>query len=319
MKKWLIIGILIIVVFGGGAFYVIKSKAQTQTNNVTMRTDAVRQGDLQVNVSGSGAIDAIDSKDLMTSTNSTIDQIKVSLNQQVNKGEKLITFADGSDPITAPFSGVVSSLPVAVGDQVNRGTVVAHITNNNNLETKIDVDELDITKVKVGQKVSIKLNADPDGIYTGKVTSIANEGTVNNGVSTFSVTVLLDQVKNAKVGMTTESTINVETKKNVLYVPIEAVHTQNNKKFVYVLTGSNNPNNTSPEKREVTTGSSTDSYVEIKSGLQVGDQVILPQIQSSTNSFRFGFGGGGGGGRMMFGGKGNGLQHRGMSKNGGGN
>ena len=315
MKKWLIIGILLIVILGGGAFFVLKSKAQTPT--MTMRTDAVRQGNLQVNVSGSGSIEAIYSKDLTATTNSTIDQIKVSLNQHVSKGDTLITFTDGSDPITAPFAGVVSSLPVAAGDQVNRGTVVAHITNNSHLETTINVDELDIPKVKVGQKVNIKLNADPDGIYTGKVTTIANEGTVTNGVSTFGVTVLLDQPKNAKVGMTTDSTINVETKKNVLYVPIEAVHTQNNKKFVYVLTGSNNPNNTSQEMREVTTGSSTDSYVEIKSGLQEGEQVILPQIQSSNNPFG-GFGGGGG--RMIFGGSGGGFQHRGgMSRNGGGN
>ena len=317
MKKWLIIGVLLIVIIGGGAFYALKSKAQTPT--VTMRTDAVRQGDLQINVSGSGQIEAIYSKDLAATTNSTIDKIKVSLNQHVSKGDTLITFTDGSDPITAPFAGVVSSLPVAAGDQVSRGTVVAHITNNSHLETSIDVDELDIPKVKVGQKVNIKLNADPDGIYTGKVTSIANEGTVNNGVSTFGVTVLLDQAKNAKVGMTTESTINVETKKNVLYVPIEAVHTQNNKKFVYVLTGSNNPNNTSQEMREVTTGSSTDSLVEIKSGLQVGEQVILPQIQSSNSQFKFGFGGGGG--RMMFGGNGsgNGFQHRGgMTRTGSG-
>jgi HlyD family secretion protein len=314
MKKWLIIGLVIIVILSGGAFYALKSKAQTPT--VTMRTDSVRQGDLQVNVSGSGSIEAINSKDLIAATNSDIDQIKVSLNQHVNKGDELITFTNGSDPITAPFSGVVSSLPVAAGDQVNKGTVVAHITNNNHLETTIDVDELDIPKVKVGQKVNVKLNAEPEVVYTGKVTTIANEGTVNNGVSTFSVTVVLDQAKNAKVGMTTESTINVENKKNVLYVPIEAVHSQNNKKFVYVITGSSDPNHASQEMRKVTTGSSTDSYVEIKSGLKVGEQVILPQIQSANNSFRFGLGGGGG--HMMFGGGGNGFQRRGTSRNGSG-
>ena len=223
MKKW-IFGILIVIIFvGAGGYFYLKPKAQEVT--AMTRTSVAQKGTLEVNVSGSGSIEAINSEDLITETNSEIDEVFVSVNDTVEKGDELISFTDGSDSIVAPFSGTITSLTVEEGDKVNLGTVVAHITDYKNLQTTIGVDELDISKVKVGQTVNVNVSAFPDAKYTGKVSEVAREGEATNGVSTFNVKVKLNQVNNLKVGMTTESSVLVQKKENVVYVPVEAINT----------------------------------------------------------------------------------------------
>ncbi|WP_088072966.1 efflux RND transporter periplasmic adaptor subunit [Gottfriedia luciferensis] len=308
MKKWIIGILLFVICIGAGGYFYLKPSAQ-ETTSFT-RTGVAQKGTLEVNVSGSGSIEAINSKDLLSETNAEVDEVLVSVNQKVKKGDELVSFTDGSDSIVAPFSGTITSLSVAAGNRVNQGTVVAHITDYNNLQTTIGVDELDISKVKVGQTVNIDVSAFPGTKYTGKVSDVAREGEVTNGVSTFNVNVKLNNITNLKVGMTTESSILVQKKENVVYVPVEAINTRNNVKYVIVNSSSSNSDKSTTNTVEVKTGLTNENYVEITSGIEAGQEVVLPQIQSS-NSNRFGqggfqFGGGGnfsgremGGERMM--------------------
>jgi HlyD family secretion protein len=143
---------------------------------------------------------------------------------------------------------------------------------------------------------------------------VAQEGNVSNGVSTFDVVVSISDPKSIKVGMTTEADILTASKKNVLYVPVEAVHTNGNQKFV-IVSGAN-----SRGTQMVKTGVHNDSNVEITSGLTLGEQVMLPSIaRSSTtgsaNGTRFGMGGGFG----MYGGGMGGMRSGGGTRSFGGN
>lgn len=311
MKKWIAILSILVVVVGAGAWFVFEGK-KTPVHAIAA-TVPVKKGKLDVKVSGSGAVQPVTSVDVTAHGNKVIDQVLVSGNQEVKAGQELITFADGSDPVTAPVDGTVTSLPVASGDRVSDGKVVAHITNYHDLQTVIQVDELDVLKVKAGQTAEIKVNAVPDQAYTGKVTGVANEGTVTNGVSTFNVTVHIDNPQNLKVGMTTEANILTDSKDNVLYVPIEAVHSKGDQKYVLVQTASSDGTNAAAaEQRTVQTGIHNESYVEITQGLKEGEIVQLPTVTagSSTNNAR-GFmqaGGGmwGGFGGMNGAGRGNG-------------
>ena len=306
MKKWIIGIIILVVVLGAGGYYVLKPKAQ-ETTAIT-RTGAAQKGTLEVNVSGSGSIEAINSEDLTSETNSEVDEVLVSVNETVEKGDELISFTDGSDSIVAPFDGTITSLSVEEGDHANQGTVVAHITDYKNLQTTIGVDELDISKVKVGQTVNVDVSAFPGTKYTGKVSKVSKEGEVSNGVSTFNVNVKFNKINNLKVGMTTESSILVQKKDNVVYVPVEAINTSNGAKYVIVNSASSNSEESTTSSVEVKTGITNENYVEITSGIQAGQEVVLPQIQSSSNTkgfgqggFQFGAGGNmpGGGERMM--------------------
>ncbi len=301
MKKVIITIIAVIVIgFFGYQWYASKSSAKQAPAQI--RTATVQKGKLEVKVSGSGTIQPITSEDIKSPiNNNSIGEVLVSTGETVKKGDELITFTDGSDPITAPADGVITTVAVAAGERVTAGQVVAHLTNYNNLQAIVQIDELDIPKVQLNQTATLKVNAYPDKSYTGKVTAVANEGTTTNGVSSFDVTIALDQSQNLKVGMSTEVSILTASKDNALYVPLEAVRTANNQKFVLLASSSNLGQNSSMQQQKIVkTGLANEDYVEITEGLTEGETVRLPQLATNTtvSSQQQGFAQGGFGGGM---------------------
>ena len=210
----------------------------------------------------------------------------------VAAGATLVTFVDGSI-LKSPVAGTITSFSIASGDSVQSSETVAHITEYRTLQTTISVDELDITKVQVGQAAEITASAFKDETFEGKVTKVATEGTSSNGVSTFDITVQITDPKSLKIGMSTEASISIESKEDALYVPVEAVYSSKGEKYVLVPTTSDDSTQ-STKKVSVKTGISNDTYVEVTSGLTVGDSVQIPRVQSSGNTTR--------GGMMMPGG-----------------
>ncbi|MED3563841.1 efflux RND transporter periplasmic adaptor subunit [Bacillus xiapuensis] len=314
MKKGIVI-LLCVLVVGFVGFQWYNSRTSAQGVPTQLRTAVVQKGKMEVKISGSGTVQPVTSEDIKSPINNNeIDEVLVSSGETVEKGEALITFTDGSDPITAPASGEITSLSVQAGQRVTNGQAVAHLTNYKNLQTVVQIDELDIPKVKKDQAVSIKVNAYPDQTYTGKVSAIADEGTSTNGVSTFDVTIHITKPTNLKVGMSTEASILTASKENAIYVPIDAVHSMNNQKFVIVQNG--NSGTASSQQKLVKTGLANEDYVEITQGLTAGEIVKLPQLAQNTSSttgmnrrmMQGGFGGG-------MGGFGNGG---GFNRNGGG-
>ncbi|WP_318617741.1 efflux RND transporter periplasmic adaptor subunit [Sporosarcina sp. YIM B06819] len=231
----------------------------------------------------------------------TADTVSVKEGDVVKAGETLVTFTDGS-MLQAPVVGTITSLSIVSGQSMQISEIVAHITNYSSLQTTISVDELDITKVQEGQAVEITASAFEEETFEGKVTKVAREGTSSNGVSTFDVTVQITDPKNLKIGMSTEASITIESKEDVLYVPVEAVYKSRDEKYVLVPATSDD-STPSTKKVTVETGISNDTYVEITSGLAVGDSIQIPRVQSTGNSSRGemmmpggGFQGGSGGG-----------------------
>jgi len=298
MKKWIVIAVAAVVIsVAGYQWYAAKTNTQTTSE---VRTAAAKKGTLDVNISGSGTVQAVTSQDIMsTFNNDEIDEVLVAAGEQVNKGDELITFTDGSDPIIAPAAGKITTVSVSAGDSVSSGQVVAHVTDYHSLQTAVQIDELDISKIQKGQTVNLKINAFPNEKYTGKVTDIAKEGTSSNGISTFTVTITIDKIANLKVGMNVEASILTESKQNVIYVPLDAVHSSNGKKYINVVSANDTLN---PEKTTVETGIANEDYVEITDGLSEGEIVLLPKLAkaSSTTSTQGNslFGGMGGTGNM---------------------
>jgi HlyD family secretion protein len=225
-------------------------------------------------------------------SNLTADTVSVKAGDVIEASATLVTFTDGSI-LQSPVAGTITSLSVASGDSVQSSATVAHITNYSTLQTTISVDELDVTKVKEGQAVKITASAFEDETFEGTVTKVATVGTSTNGVSTFDVTVQITDPKNLKIGMSTEASISIESKEDALYVPVEAVYTSGDEKYVLVPTTSDDSTQ-STKKVTVETGISNDTFVEITSGLAEGESVQIPRVQSSSNSSK--------GGMMMPGG-----------------
>lgn len=217
--------------------------------------------------------------------------------------------------ITSPIDGIVTSLSVSEGDYVRSETSLAKIVNNSDVEFQIDVDELEILKVEIGQEVKVTIDAitqTQSEPLIGTVSKIALEGTTMNSVTTYPVTISLKGSDEIKMGMNCSAEIIIEDKEDVLTVPVEAISSKGEKHFVTLEDG---------EEREVEVGIYNEDSIEIISGVSEGDVIILPQLvgQSSSSTKEeksggsFGGFGGMGGAPMDMGGAGG----RGNMPNGG--
>lgn len=168
-----------------------------------------------------------------------------------------------------------------IGDEVKAGDVVAKVANYEQMLVTISVDEVDIPKVALGQKAIITADALPNKKYQGEVVVIGAEGTTQNGVASFSVTIRIDQPEGIKAGMTVNADILVADKENVLVVPIEALQDRQGKKFV-TLAGKDQSAPGQNARKEVQVGLNNETHVEIISGLNEGDRVVVPTAQGAV-------------------------------------
>lgn len=341
MKRvWISLIIVAIVIVGGVFWFLTRDKSAAA--QIYYPTTVVQKGTLASDVSGSGDLEPAIDEDITigsTDASKTIDTVDVSANDTVKKGDKLLTYTDGTT-LNAPHSGTITTVNVYAGQKVTVGRAVMHLTSYSNLNTVLQIDELDIPKVKDGQKVSVIVNAYPNKTFSGKVTSIAEKGTNTNGVSSFDVTVHIDHASDLKAGMTTTGNIVLQKRSNVLYLPSSAVHQNGNQSFVYLSSNTSSQNQSYGFRKRMTsmdtkrgqmvqvkTGIHNDQYIEITSGLQAGQSIQLTAITkqsgttttSSQSSFRM-MGGGFGGGQGYGSGRNSSYRQGGqMSGNGGGN
>ena len=180
--------------------------------------------------------------------------------------------------IVAPIDGIITSLNISSGDYVRSESELLTIVNNDNIEFSIEVDELDINDVKVGQEVNVTIDAIEETAITplkGAVTNISIEGNSMNSVTSYPVTVSLTGSDDIKMGMNCSAEIVVESKEDVLILPVEAITTRKNQYFVTLADGT---------QKEVEVGMYDEDNIEIVSGLSIGDEVLLPVVVQSTSS-----------------------------------
>lgn len=245
-------------------------------------------------------------------------------NQLKNAKASLESAQDRLDDymVTSPITGTVVEKTVKAGDNVGTGS------NSNNtlciiydltyLEMTLNIDELDIDNVEVGQTVNITSDAKAGQTYTGVVTKVSVVGNTSGGTTTYPVTVRIDETDGLRPGMNVDAEIVLSSADDVLAIPSLAVNRGDT-----VLVTSDSPSAANALEQEapegyayvqVTTGVSDDSYIEITSGLQEGDTVAYLRTASSGSDMMMSgmpggdMGGGmpGGGGGMPSGGPGGG-------------
>ncbi|QIL38736.1 efflux RND transporter periplasmic adaptor subunit [Pedobacter sp. HDW13] len=230
--------------------------------------------------------------------------------------------------IYAPVDGVVSKLSIELGDRIlgtsqMAGTEIMRISNLSSMEVNVDVNENDITRVKVGDKASIEVDAFSDKKFRGVVTEIASSSTaVGTAVSTsvdqvtnFSVKIRISEEMEGKQqsifrpGMS--ATVDIESESLTgLAIPIQSVFTDNAK------SGSNNnqgnQENTDKQKSkltdkkvkqyvytydakskkvkkaEVTTGIQNDQFIIVKSGVKAGNEIVTGPYSAIQNKLKDG-------------------------------
>ena len=192
--------------------------------------------------------------------------------------------------ITAPISGTIIEKDAKVGDAVKAGDTLCIVYDLSYLEMSINVDELQISSISVGQQVQITADAVPDKTYVGTVTRVSMKGASNGGTTTYPVTIRIDDTDGLRPGMNANAEIVVAEAKNALVVPNAAVV-----RGSYVLVTKDSPSaanaDTTMEAPEgfvyvpVKTGVSDDDYTQIVSGIQEGDTIGYDPSSVSSDSY----------------------------------
>lgn len=225
----------------------------------------------------------------LESAKATVEQIQAQVKQseiEVNTATTNLNYTK----ITSPLDGTVISIPVSEGQTVNANQTTPTIIQVADLDTmliKPEISEGDITKIKAGMTVKFSTLAEPDEIYTAKIDSVDpamttltdNEYTESvsdtNAIYYYANVLVPNPEHKLQIGMTTQNTIIIAQKQNVLTVPTLAIRKQAGKSTVQVLDGNN------VIEKTITTGLHDDVNTEVLSGLAEGEKVIVSQ--SSTN------------------------------------
>lgn len=267
-----------------------------------------------ITAEGSGKISALDltegrymesgsviytlvSKDM----NNAIEDSKLSLKEAElalkNQKNQLDNYS-----IQSPISGQVILKNKKKGDTIDPGTdsskgALAIVYDLSAMTFRMNIDELQIRNISVGQVVRITADALPGEEIEGRVEKIGLNSTTNNGVTTYPVTIRIDNTGNLLPGMNVTGKIITAKSDNVLMVPTGAVMRDN---VVYVKSAEKDTKaeNTGDKDSgvmdsegipagfkevKVEIGISDGTYVEIKSGLKEGDEVYIPFVDTSGN------------------------------------
>lgn len=215
-----------------------------------------------------------------------IKEAELTLNTQRNQ-EKLYT-------IVSPIAGQVITKGKKQGDTIDpaidtQAGPMAIIYDMSYLTFQMNIDELQISRIQKGQKVSITTQAVPGSEFTGMISRISLKGNTNNGVTSYPVIVQVDKQDKLLPGMNVNGRIALEKAEQVLTIPSSALQRNN---LVYKKTDSAVENaDTSIPKGfvpvEVKTGINDGTNVEIKEGLKAGDEVYVPfdTVVEATETF----------------------------------
>lgn len=255
----------------------------------------IRQENIEESVNCAGRVESADSKNVYVEIPCIAQRVNVKAGDKVNEGDVLFTidteatkqaFASSGvassiissqtlkKTVTAPASGIVSSLNVASGEAIGTDNPCAVISSSDTLQVKVSIQEDDIKKIKIGQKATVSGTAFTKTGYPGKVTYISPSarqqysGTISETVIDVIVT-FTDKDDSIKPGLSAKSKIDIGETPECLIVPYEYVlEDDDNQEYVYVY------ENGCAVKRIVETGKECSKGFEIVSGLASGDQVI---------------------------------------------
>ncbi len=198
--------------------------------------------------------------------------------------------------LRAPIDGTVTTLDAGVGEKVTTDISAAiYIADLTQLELTVNVSEVDVSKVYVGQPAQIKLDAFPDRAFSGQVTRIAPTSSSESGVVNYEVAVLLDKLNldGVKAGMTAVATLADDANQQAWLVPTTAIQEFEGETSVTVIGSDGSPSRV-PVERGISQGEwTTVTSPELKEGDKVVGEVATFVDQNQANQRGFGPMGGG--------------------------
>lgn len=259
---------------------VVATASGTVSELCVREGSTVRQNDVLLRITG---------KDLDKQAQNAADNLR-SAELRMSSAERNISHYT----IDAPISGTIVDKKVKAGDKLSANDTAMQnlctIYDMSYLEMKLNVDELKIRSLEVGQEVDITADAVPGETYKGVISSILVAGTTANGSTSYPVTVRIDDMGELLPGMNATAKITTASVKNVLALPNAALV-----RGSYVLVTKDSPSAANAETSmtapdgyvyvKVATGISDDDYIEVKSGLQEGDTIAYDNSSVSATDF----------------------------------
>ena len=237
---------------------------------------AVNKDDIVLQISGEDLTEAIQSAaETLRSAELNMDNLQEAMNNYT---------------VTSPISGTIIEKNAKAGDALTAGADLCTIYDLSYLVMVINVDELQVSDVSVGQSVQVTADAVPDKTYTGTVTRVSMKGSSNGGTTTYPVTVRIDETEGLRPGMNANAEIVIAEARNALAVPNAAIV-----RGGYVLVTKDSPSaaNADPDMTApegyvyvpVKIGVSDDDYTQIISGVTGNDTVAYDPSSVSTDYY----------------------------------
>ncbi|KAF0199632.1 MAG: efflux transporter rnd family mfp subunit [Bacteroidetes bacterium] len=212
-----------------------------------------------------------------------MQEVSASFTQAQRRLEQIREVLQGFT-VNAPKAGMVIYKRNWDGSKMGIGAtmstwenIVATLPNLTSMISKTYVNEIDISKLKTGQKAEISVDAFPERKYTGEVTEVANIGEQmrNSNAKVFEVKIKVNEFDSIlRPAMTTKNVINTSVIPKVLFLPIESVHTSDSISFVYMVGEA--------VRKQVKTGQTNENQIIITAGLKKDDEVYLSPPENSA-------------------------------------
>jgi len=212
--------------------------------------------------------------------------VRVNNKEQVKAGQLIavIEANESTKSVKAPISGTIVEKYYKQGETSESGKPLCIIYDLSCLTVTVSVDELDISKVSLGQHAVITADAVSGREYSGVVTRVGVNGTVGNGVTTYPVDIRIDETEGLLPGMNIDATIVVAESSDALAIPSGAVARPSR---VLVKSADGSTAEGAPEGYsyvDVTTGLSDEDYVEVLSGITENDTIAYIPASAQYSS-----------------------------------
>ena len=246
----------------------------------SVRVEEVQVQTLHAFLDVNGDIVSAQQADVFPDVAGRLVSVRVALGSYVRQGE-IIAEVDPSrpgttfmnSPVYAPISGIVSKMPLSVGMTVGTNTSITVISSNGSTEITARIPEREIAGLVPGLKAEVSLQAYPGETFTATVTRVSP--ILDSASRTNLINLRFDQNDNrVKAGMFARISINTRSYTDILAIPTEAVVSNRGVGSVFVI-GLDNNGQPFVTRREVSTGVTLQGWTEIRSGLAVGEAVVV--------------------------------------------
>lgn len=304
MKSSKKLGLVLVVVIAllGGVWFIFSSQTKRE---IVYQEVKVTKGNIKNTILSTGVVQPENRLEVKAAISGRMEKILVEEGQQVKKGQilawmssteraalldtakskgkqELAYWEDAykATPLIAPIAGQIILKDVEPGQTIT--VQDALLVMSDRLCVKAQVDETDISQVKLQQKVEVTLDAYSDHPMEGNVVHIAYESKTVNNVTTY----LVDIIPNAipefmKSGMTANVVFTTSEKEETLLLPASAVQKENGKYKVLI---ASNDKKSDPTILPIEVGVNDGKKIEILSGLKEGDTVLMPKLSIAKKS-----------------------------------